>query len=110
MLPQSDDDPARLSEHSMVFFVAFDIPSDFHTPERRQCLFPLHQPVAVPKVAVDEDCDSGTSEYDIRVARELAKMFSESKSSPVKLGPYPPLNTSILSLDSRHAVAALLCG
>ena len=76
-------------------------------PEIRNLVFPRWEPVAMPKVAVNEDGDLYFGEDDVRFAWQLLDVFTKPQASLMEFRTHACLQSRILPLDTRHTVASL---
>ena len=71
---------------------------------------PLGTPVTVPEAAVDENCLTPASEYDIRPSRQVLAMEAIAVSHGVEATPDDHFRLCVAALDGLHDAAALLGG
>lgn len=89
VLPHADDRPAERGESCVRLPVALDVAIELRRPVvgvglRRSAV----DRAAVPEAAIDEDCDTGTREDDVRPGAQGAvnpEIDSEAKATPVEL-------------------------
>lgn len=65
MLPDADYLPTACSQPTEVALIARTIRAKFLSPRLRQLSFPDWQPPTVPKITVDEHCNTFLREDDV---------------------------------------------
>src|SRR5690606_2539025 len=80
---------------------------DLQSPGIGQLVFPNREPVAMPKVTVDEHRYLCFGEYDIRATGQVLHVFAEPQAAPVQFRANAYFESRVLSLATGHTQAPL---
>lgn len=86
VLPDSNDKPSDGSQCGIVATVTIDIALELVAPPSGVGLRSYRVPcTAVPEAAIDEDCNFGASEGNVRTTGEISDTDPITESSPMEL-------------------------